>query len=280
MPDSNFKLAVTQMACTWNLEDNLVRAEALVHAAAADGARLVLLQELFQTPYFCADRNASRFDLATKFAGNALLERFSALARDTGTVLPVSFFERTEREFYNSVAVIDADGSVLGIYRKTHIPDSHGYQEKYYFTPGDTGFRVWDTAVGRIGVAICWDQWFPECARAMALQGADVLLYPTAIGSEPQWPDLHSLRHWQRVMQGHAAANMSIVAASNRIGVETEGDGITFYGGSFITDGSGALIAELDDAEGHVCAEVDLLALRREREAWGLFRDRRPATYR
>lgn len=279
MEVSRLKIAVTQMSCSWDLTANVATAEALVREAAAQGAGLVLLQELFETPYFCAERDAKHFDRAHRFEGHPLLKRFATLARETRTVLPISFFERTEREFYNSVAVIDADGSVLGIYRKTHIPDSPGYQEKYYFTPGDSGFRVWDTAVGRIGVGICWDQWFPECARAMALQGADILLYPTAIGSEPDNPAIDSLRHWQRVMQGHAGANMSIVAASNRVGAERVGDGVTFYGGSFIADATGALITEMDDTAGVAIAEVDLDAIRRERQAWGLFRDRRPDMY-
>ena len=186
-------------------------------------------------------------------------------------MLPVSFFERTERNFYNSLAVIDADGSILGRYRKTHIPDGPGYQEKFYFTPGDTGFRVWDTAAGRIGVGICWDQWFPESARAMALMGAEVLLYPTAIGSEPQDATIDSKAHWQRTMQGHAAANMCVLAASNRVGTETVGDGLTFYGGSFIADESGAMLAEMDDQPGIALATVDLEAIRRTRQAWGPF---------
>lgn len=273
------KIAITQMACDWDRAANVARAEALVREAAALGAGLVLLQELFETPYFCAVQEPDHLELARPFAGNPLISRFAALARELGIVLPVSFFEATERVVYNSIAIVDADGSVLGHYRKTHIPDGPGYQEKFYFTPGDTGFRVWDTAVGRIGAGICWDQWFPEAARAMALMGADILLYPTAIGSEPQDPTIDSQGHWRRVMQGHAAANMCVLAASNRIGTETVGDGLTFYGGSFIADETGDLAVEMGRDEGVATAEFDLDQIRRTRRAWGIFRDRRPEHY-
>ncbi len=272
-------IAVTQMTCTWDRDTNITAAEDLVRRAAAQGAQLVLLQELFETPYFCSEQDPKHLDLAAPLEGNPLIAHFSALARELGVVLPISFFERTERQFFNSMAMIDADGAVLGHYRKTHIPDGPGYNEKFYFTPGDTGFRVWDTAVGRIGVGICWDQWFPEAARAMAVMGADILLYPTAIGSEPQAPTINSKPHWQRVMQGHAAANMAVVAASNRVGVEHVGAEMTFYGGSFITDETGAMLAEMEDAPGIALAEVDLAAIARSRAAWGLFRDRRPDMY-
>ena len=272
-------IAVTQMACSWNCEGNVARAEALVREAHARGAGLVLLQELFESPYFCSEQNPAHLKLARPFEGNPLIAHFSKLAGELGVVLPISFFERTERQFFNSVAVADADGSVLGLYRKTHIPDGPGYQEKFYFTPGDTGFRVWDTAAGRIGVGICWDQWFPEAARAMSAMGADVLLYPTAIGSEPQDEAINSKPHWQRAMQGHAAANMSVVAASNRVGAECVGERLEFYGGSFIADETGAIQAELDDREGIATASFDLDSVRRAREAWGIFRDRRPEDY-
>lgn len=272
-------LAVTQMACTWDRDANIAQAEALVREAAGQGAGLVLLQELFEAPYFCSEQNPKHLDLAGPLEGNPLIAHFSALAAELGVVLPISFFERTERQFFNSMAMIDADGSVLGLYRKTHIPDGPGYSEKYYFTPGDTGFRVWDTAAGRIGVGICWDQWFPEAARSMALQGADVLLYPTAIGSEPPDPDYDSKPHWQRTMQGHAAANLCIVAASNRVGVEQVGHEISFYGGSFIADETGWLVAEMGDQAGVALARFDLDAMAKKRAAWGLFRDRRPETY-
>ncbi len=276
---SLLKIAVTQMGCTWDRAANIARAEALVRDAAAQGAGLVLLQELFETPYFCSEQNPAHLELAAPFEGNPLLAHFAQVARETGCVLPVSFFERTERQFFNALAMIDADGTILGRYRKTHIPDGAGYQEKFYFTPGDTGFRVWDTAVGRIGAGICWDQWFPETARAMALMGADVLLYPTAIGSEPNDPEIDSKGHWQRTMQGHAAANMTVLAASNRVGTETVGAEMSFYGGSFIADETGAMRVEMGDAPGVAIAEVDLADIGRRRAAWGLFRDRRPERY-
>ena len=272
-------LAITQMSCTWDIDANIAKAEALVRDAAGKGANLILLQELFETPYFCSEQNAAHLNLAQPFEGNKLIAHFAALAGELGVVLPISFFERTERQFFNSIAIADATGEVLGLYRKTHIPDGPGYQEKFYFTPGDTGFRVWDTAVGRIGVGICWDQWFPETARSMSLMGADVLLYPTAIGSEPQDPNLNSRDHWRRTMQGHAAANMAVLAASNRVGTEKVGEELTFYGGSFIADETGALVAELDRDEGVSMASFDLEAIRKARAAWGIFRDRRPERY-
>jgi N-carbamoylputrescine amidase len=272
-------LAVTQMPCSWDIEANLARAETLVREAAAAGATLILLQELFETPYFCSEQNPDHLALARPFEANPLIARFAALAAELKVVLPVSFFERTERQFFNSMAMIDATGEVLGLYRKTHIPDGPGYQEKFYFTPGDTGFRVWNTAAGCIGVGICWDQWFPETARSMALMGADVLLYPTAIGSEPQDASVDSKGHWQRTMQGHAAANLCVLAASNRIGTENVGAELSFYGASFIADETGAILAEMGDAPGIATATVDLSAIRRRRAAWGLFRDRRPDRY-
>ncbi len=272
-------LGITQMKCSWDIDANIAKAEALVREAADKGANLILLQELFETPYFCSEQNAEHLDLAQPFEGNKLIAHFAALAHELGVVLPISFFERTERQFFNSIAIADADGSVLGIYRKTHIPDGNGYQEKFYFTPGDTGFRVWDTAVGRIGVGICWDQWFPETARVMSLMGADVLLYPTAIGSEPQDPTLNSRDHWRRTMQGHAAANMAVLAASNRVGVEKVGHELTFYGGSFIADETGGMVADMDTDEGVALASFDLEAIRKTRAAWGIFRDRRPERY-
>ena len=272
-------IAITQMPCTWDRAANLDQAEANVRAAVAQGANLVLLQELFETPYFCAEQDPAHLDLAAPFDGNPILARFSALAAELNVVLPISFFERTSRNFYNSLAMIDADGTIMGCYRKTHIPDGPGYQEKFFFTPGDTGFRVWDTAVGCVGAGICWDQWFPECARSMALMGAEILLYPTAIGSEPQDPTIQSMSHWQRTMQGHAAANMCVLAASNRVGKEDVGDGLTFYGGSFITDESGEKVAELDNTPGIALASFDLETIRQTRQAWGLFRDRRPEMY-
>ena len=277
---TNLTIAVTQMTCTWDRPANIAQAETLVRDAAGQGAQLILLQELFETPYFCTEQNADHLALAAPYEGNPLITHFAALAAKLNVVMPISFFECTPRQFFNSMAMIDADGTVLGLYRKTHIPDGPGYQEKFYFTPGDTGFRVWKTAVGKVGVGICWDQWFPEAARSMALMGADVLLYPTAIGSEPQDPTIQTKAHWQRTMQGHAAANMSVVAASNRIGTEHVGHRQRYYGGSFISDCTGGLLTEMDDRPGIALATVDLAAQARARSAWGLFRDRRPEHYK
>ncbi|MCV3737947.1 N-carbamoylputrescine amidase [Rhizobium sp. TRM96647] len=275
-------VAATQMACTWDTPGNIERAERLVRTAAAQGANIVLVQELFETPYFCQDQDAQFFDLAKPFAENLLIAHFARLAAELGVVLPVSYFEKAGKAHFNSLAVVDADGAVLGNYRKSHIPDGPGYTEKFYFSPGDTGFRTWKTRFGTIGCGICWDQWFPEAARAMALLGAEILLYPTAIGSEPQDPSIDSAAHWQRVMQGHAAANLMPVVASNRIGTEDgrSGTSITFYGSSFIADQTGAKVAEADrDTETVLTATFDLDAIERQRRAWGLFRDRRPELY-
>ncbi|WP_375595377.1 N-carbamoylputrescine amidase [Algihabitans albus] len=273
-------VAATQMACSWDSAANLDRAEGLVREAAARGAQVILLQELFETPYFCPDQKQELFALARPFAENTVIARFAALAKELGVVLPVSFFERANNAHYNALAMVDADGAVLGLYRKSHIPDGPGYQEKFYFNPGDTGFRVWDTAYGRLGAGICWDQWFPECARAMALQGAEILFYPTAIGSEPQDPSLNSKDHWQRAMQGHAAANMVPLVASNRIGEEqAEAAAMRFYGASFIADATGAKVAEAKAEQGVITATFDLEAIRAARASWGFFRDRRPELY-
>jgi len=274
-------VAATQMACSDDHAANLDRAESLVREAAGRGAGLILLQELFETPYFCKDQIADWFALARPVDGNPVIARFAALAAELRVVLPVSFFERANGAYFNSLVMIDADGSVLDLYRKSHIPQGPGYEEKYYFSPGDTGFRVWDTAVGRVGAAICWDQWFPEAARCCALQGADVMLYPTAIGSEPTAPNLDTQGHWRRAMQGHAASNILPVVASNRIGTETgQTCSLTFYGGSFITDHTGALLAEADRvSEGVLTANLDLEANALFRASWGLLRDRRPDLY-
>ncbi len=275
-------VAATQMACVWDEKDNVARAERLVREAKTRGADLVLVQELFAAPYFCQDQFHGFFDLARPFADNPLIGHFSALARELGVVLPVSYFERAGQSYFNSLAVIDADGTVLGNYRKSHLPDGPGYTEKFYFSPGDTGFRVWKTRAGVIGVGICWDQWFPEAARSMALQGAEILLYPTAIGSEPHDAGLDSSAHWQRVMQGHAGANIMPLLASNRIGTEhgRAGTSITFYGSSFITDPTGAKVAEADrETETVLTASFDLDAIAHQRRSWGVFRDRRPELY-
>ena len=274
-------LAATQMSCSWEIEKNLDQAEELVREAAGKGAQAILLQELFDTPYFCPDQKQELFALAKPREDNPLLKRFSELAGELGVVLPVSFFERANNAYYNSLCVIDADGRDLGLYRKSHIPDGPGYQEKFYFNPGDTGFKAFKTRYATIGVAICWDQWFPECARSMVLQGAEVLFYPTAIGCEPQDPSINSKDHWQRAMQGHSAANMVPVVASNRIGIEeSDAATMTFYGHSFVTGYQGEKLAEAGSEEREVItAAVDLEAARMARASWGFFRDRRPEFY-
>jgi N-carbamoylputrescine amidase len=257
--------------------ENRSRVASAVVEAASRGAQIVLPPELFDGPYFCRAERGDLFDLAHPAEGNPTIAAFQDVARQAGVVIPVSFFERAGQSFYNSVAVVDADGTVLGVYRKSHIPAGPGYEEKFYFRPGDTGFKVWDTRFGRIGVGICWDQWFPECARAMTLLGAEVLLYPTAIGSEPHEPDLDTRDPWQRAMIGHAVSNIVPVVAANRVG--TEG-GQTFYGSSFIADHRGDKVAELGRTESGVIAHAfDRDELRRMRAAWGFFRDRRPELY-
>ncbi|KIV71816.1 N-carbamoylputrescine amidase [Pseudomonas sp. FeS53a] len=274
-------VAATQMACSWDRAANIANAEKLVRQAAAQGAQIILIQELFETPYFCQKPNADYAQLATPVEENAAIAHFSRLAAELKVVLPISFFERAGRARFNSIAILDADGSNLGVYRKSHIPDGPGYHEKYYFNPGDTGFKVWDTAYARIGVGICWDQWFPECARSMALMGAELLFYPTAIGSEPHDATITSRDHWQRVQQGHAGANVMPLIASNRIGrEEQDGYDITFYGSSFIADQFGRKVAELDEVEeGILIHRFDLDELEKVRTAWGVFRDRRPNLY-
>ena len=278
----NITFAATQFACSWDARANVAKAKSLVRAAAAAGANVILIQELFETPYFCQDQLADHFALAAPAQGNALIAEMSALAKELGVVLPVSFFEKAGHAHFNSLAMVDADGSTLGIYRKSHIPDGPGYQEKYYFTPGDTGFKVWATRFAKIGCGICWDQWFPEAARAMALMDAEALLYPTAIGSEPPpAPPIDSRDHWRRVMQGHAGANYIPLVASNRIGKERGQAGeMTFYGSSFIAGPTGEIVAELGRAaEGFVAASFDLDEIAKQRASWGLFRDRRPELY-
>jgi N-carbamoylputrescine amidase len=275
-------IAATQMMCSTDRDENIAKAETLVREAASRGAQIILLQELFETLYFCQSQKQDFFSLAADIQSNPGVRHFSALARQLGVVLPISFFEKKNQAYYNTVAVVDADGAILGIYRKSHIPDGPGYQEKFYFSPGDTGFRVWKTGYGTIGVGICWDQWFPEAARIMVLMGAEILLYPTAIGSEPQDPEYDSREHWQTCMQGHAAANMVPIVVSNRVGTEAIDDSaITFYGSSFITDNKGRLMGRADRvSEIVVSTEVDLDAMAAERSAWGLFRDRRPSLYK
>lgn len=277
----NVTIATTQMACGPNQADNIERAVALVRRAARDGAQIILLQELFSTPYFCQDQRQDLFGLAAPADGHPVVETMRRLAAELSVVLPISFFERANAAHYNSMAMVDADGSVLGVYRKAHIPDGPGYQEKFYFNPGDTGFQVYPTRYGAVGCAICWDQWFPEVARIMALKGAELLLYPTAIGSEPQDATLDSCDHWTRVMQGHAGANLMPLMAANRIGEEPGDAGtMTFYGSSFIAGPAGELIARAGrDEEAVLTATFDLDALRARRASWGVFRDRRPDLY-
>ena len=280
----NVTVATTQMACGWDIQQNIATATDLVTKAAKAGANIILLQELFETPYFCQVHEFDYFKLATSVADNAAINYFKQLAKELEVVLPISFYEKSGNTFFNSVTVIDADGEILGTYRKTHIPDGIPYAEKFYFTPGDTGFKVWETQYAKIGVGICWDQWFPECARSMALMGAELLFYPTAIGDEPTL-GINSKGHWQRCMQGHAAANLMPVIASNRIGTETisqngQDSTMQFYGGSFITDGRGDIIQEASaDTSEVISMTFDLDKLAIERRQWGVFRDRRPSMY-
>jgi N-carbamoylputrescine amidase len=272
------------MHCTWEGDDNVARAEKLVRAAHAEGAQIVLLQELFLTPYFCIDEDARHFALAQPLDDSPLIRHFQRVAKELGVVLPLSFFEREGDDYYNSLVVIDADGTALDPYRKTHIPNFAGYREKRFFAPGDTGFKVWDTQHARIGVGICWDQWFPETQRALALLGAELIFHPTAIGSEPGVPGYDSRAHWTRVQQGAAGANLTPVIASNRIGTESsryvDALTMTFYGSSFIADQTGALVAQADRVtEGVAVHSFDLDALAQQRDWWGVFRDRRPEMY-
>ena len=279
-------VAATQFACGWDIDANIAAAEKLVRQAAARGAQIILIQELFETPYFCIEQDSRHLRLATSVADNRAVNHFTKIARELSVVLPISFFEKANNSYFNSIAILDADGRNLGLYRKAHIPNGPGYQEKNYFSPGDTGFKVWDTKYARIGVGICWDQWFPECARAMALMGAELLFYPTAIGSEPPPAQpVNSRDHWQRTQQGHAAANLTPVIVSNRIGTERalqdpEGLHITFYGSSFIADPTGAKLAEAGETgEAVLTAQFDLAALAEQRDNWFVFRDRRPELY-
>ncbi|MBE2278619.1 MAG: carbon-nitrogen hydrolase [Rhodobacteraceae bacterium] len=278
-------IATTQMSCTADRAENIRRACALVEEAAARGAQIVLLQELFETPYFCIERDPRHFAEATPLAANPAVAALKPLAARLKVVVPVCFYELgDDGKRYNSVAIIDADGSVLGIYRKSHIPDFPAYEEAFYFAPGNTGFKVWDTAYARIGVGICWDQWFPEAARIMALEGAEILLYPTAIG-RPVRGETNEARnskpHWQQAMQGHAAANQVIVAAANRIGNESGGQFETqFYGGSFIADPTGGKVLELGETMpgvGVMSFDLDEYSLARHR--WGIYRTRRRDLY-
>jgi len=277
MTASSFSIGIVQCALDGPREANVARVETLIREAARRGAQVIVTPELFEGPYFPQTEDEKAFDLAAPLEAHGTVARMQALAADLGVVLPISFFERAGQVYYNSLVTIDADGAQLGVYRKSHIPDGPGYEEKFYFRPGDTGFRVWKTRHGNIGVGICWDQWFPEAARSMALQGAEILLYPTAIGTEPDTPEEDTQAPWQRAMVGHAVANAMPVAAANRIG--TEG-GLTFYGSSFACDQRGDTMAELGrEEEGVAIASFDREELRRYRASWGFFRDRRPDLY-
>ena len=275
-------VAITQMASHNDWKKNCDTAEKLARDAAKQGAQLILLQELFDGDYFCIEQHTRFFKNAHEIEHHPTVARFTALAKELGVVLPISVFERAGQAHYNTTVMVDADGKRLGIYRKSHSPDGRGYQEKFYFSPGDTGFKVWDTAAGKVGLGICWDQWFPECARAMALMGAEILLYPTAIGSEPGDPSYDSSSHWQNTMRGHAAANIMPLAASNRVGREVAPDGRAdiFYGRSFISDYQGEKLTEMDRIEEGVRLQsFDLAAIGELRRTWGVFRDRRPELY-
>ena len=275
------KVAATQMACSNNTNANVANAEELISTAAKKGAKIILIQELFESQYFCMDQKEELFELAKPMENHPTIQKMSKLAKRLKVVLPVSFFEKANRAYFNSIAVIDADGSIMGVYRKSHIPDGPGYQEKFYFNPGNTGFKVWNTTYAKIGVGICWDQWFPEAARSMVLQGAEILLYPTAIGGEPETDGVYSSDMWQRAMIGHSAQNQVPVIASNRIGTEQGIDNSNyFYGRSFITNHVGDKIAEADrETQQVLIGELDLKEAETLRNVWGIFRDRRPDLY-
>lgn len=274
------KVAITQMSCVDDFETNVKKAENLVVNAAKAGANVVLLQELFSGLYFCQVEDYDKFDLAETRKESKLIKHFQKVAKDNNVVLPISFFERDNNSFFNSLVMIDADGKDLGLYRKTHIPTGECYEEKFYFSPGDTGFKVFKTKFGNIGVGICWDQWFPEVARILALKGAELILYPTAIGSEPVL-ERDSMPHWRNTMCGHAAANIIPVCASNRVGLETaKNSSMTFQGYSFIANQRGEVVEEMDRvSEGFKIHEFDLDEINKERISWGVFRDRRPECY-
>ncbi len=276
------KVAALQMSCSDDIDENIKKAEKLVRQAASQGAQIILIQELFETLYFCQKEKPEYYNFASEAEKNKAVVHFQKVAEELGVVLPISFYEKKNNARYNAMALIDTDGKVLGVYRKSHIPDGPGYEEKYYFNPGDTGFKVWDTRYARIGVGICWDQWYPEAARCMVLMGAEILFYPTAIGSEPESPEVDSKDHWQRCMIGHSACNLVPVVASNRIGTERIDDSvINFYGSSFITDVTGEKIAEAGRTEEAVLlAEFDLDKAAEQRIEWGIFRDRRPELYK
>ena len=277
------KIGTSQFSCIKdNVKENINKSLDLASKAASQKVNVFLLQELFQTQYFCSTQNSKFFDLAITFPNNEIFEVFSNFCKHHKIVIPISFFEKYGQNYFNSLVLIDSKGKLSDIYRKSHIPDGPGYNEKFYFTPGNTGFKVFDTEYGKIGCGICWDQWFPECARSMTLLGADMILYPTAIGSEPQDPNLNSKKHWENVMIGHSAANQIPIISSNRIGEEIEDDiKINFYGGSFITDHLGSIQAQMDSVtEGVISHEINVDEIRKFRQSWGNFRDRRPDLYK
>ena len=285
---SKVKVAAIQMSCSNVVEENIKKADTLVRKAASEGAKIILLSELFERQYFCQERRYDYYSFAKSVEENDAVVHFKKVAKELGVILPISFYEKDVNVLYNSVAMIDDEGEVMGIYRKTHIPDDHFYQEKFYFTPGNTGFEVFETKYGNIGVGICWDQWFPETARCLALLGADIILYPTAIGKEPIL-EVDSMEHWRRAMTGHSAANIIPVVAANRIGLEkvvptkennNQESELLFYGSSFMTDQWGALVASAGrDTEEILYAEYDFEANKEDRLSWGVFRDRRPEMY-
>lgn len=277
------KIGTSQFSCIKdNVKENMNKSLDLASKAASQKVNVFLLQELFQTQYFCSTQNSKFFDLAITFPNSEIFEVFSNFCKHHKIVMPISFFEKYGQNYFNSLVLIDSKGELSDIYRKSHIPDGPGYNEKFYFTPGNTGFKVFDTEYGKIGCGICWDQWFPECARSMTLLGADMILYPTAIGSEPQDPNLNSKKHWENVMIGHSAANQIPIISSNRIGEEIEDDiKINFYGGSFITDHLGSIQAQMDSVtEGVISHEINVDEIRKFRQSWGNFRDRRPDLYK
>lgn len=284
----NVTVAAVQMKCSENVSENIQKADQMVRQAAKEGANIILLPELFERPYFCQERRYEYYDFAKETMKNDAVKHFIPVAKELGVVIPVSFYEKDGNVLYNSIAVIDADGTLLGVYRKTHIPDDHYYQEKFYFTPGNTGFKVWNTKYGTIGIGICWDQWFPETARSLVVNGAELLFYPTAIGSEPIL-ECDSMPHWRRCMQGHAGTNIVPVIAANRIGLEevkpceengNQKSALNFYGSSFITDETGEVVAEAGrEEEKVILASFDLDQVVTMRRDWGLFRDRRPDCY-
>lgn len=270
-------VGIIQSAFSDDLDSNIEVVSKRVREAANAGADIVLAPELFQGHYFCKTQEEKEFQRAFPWREHPCVLTLAELAKEVGVVIPVSIFEKSGPHYFNSVVMIDADGALMGVYRKTHIPDGPGYQEKFYFKPGDTGFKVWNTLKGKVGVGICWDQWYPECARAMALAGAEILLYPTAIGSEPQEPEMDTAARWRRVMQGHAVANVIPIAAANRVGVE---DSQSFYGTSFICDAAGEVRKDMGRKEEGICVETfNLDEIDQMRAAWGFFRDRRPDQY-